>query len=84
MASTVTFRPQSDLIDDFDALLEWCKKNKSSFNSVINSFLPAITYAVQNSVFKDEAGQRFIRADFADVLLREPNHDCSKRTPYGQ
>lgn len=78
MAETVTFRPRADFKQDFDMLIDWCTDNDSSFNSVINSFLPAIAYAVQNSVFQERGTcRRFVRADFGDVLLQEPNHDCS-------
>lgn len=73
------FRPHEDLEADYWILRDWCKDNRSSFSSVINSFLPAIAYAVQNCVHFDvKKGERFIRADFGDIVLRE-----IKNTTYG-
>lgn len=76
----VCLRPHIDLEADYWMIRDWCKENRSSFCSVINSFLPAIAYAVQNCVHEDEkTGERFIRADFGDVVLRE-----IRNLPYGK
>ncbi len=66
-----TFRPHNDLVGDYSLIRDWCKDHNSSFSSIINSFLPAIAYALQNHVSMDANGERFIRADFGDVKLRE-------------
>ena len=79
-SKTTSFRPRKELADDFDEILLWCKDHNSSFTSVINSFLPAINYALHNHIFRDDKRKRYIRADFGDVALLEPNHDCSYRT----
>lgn len=69
-----TFRPQDDLMEDYVGLKQWCEENDSGFSAIINSFLPAIRYALLNMVFVDtESGRRYIRCDFGDVLLREPH-----------
>lgn len=39
-------------------------------NTVINSFMPAIAYALQNFVVEHE-GKRYVQSDFGSVLLRE-------------
>ena len=68
----IPFRPNLDLEGDVEMIKEWARKNGSSFNSIINSFLPAIAYAIQNQVFEGDEDKRYIRADFGDILLREP------------
>lgn len=70
---TVAFRPHDDVIGDLTALRDWCRRHGQSFGTIFNSFIPAIAYAVQNQVFKDESNGRFyVRADFGDILLRPP------------
>lgn len=77
---TVSFRPHDDLVGDIDSLKEWCHKHGQSFGTVFNSFLPAISYAVQNQVFRDESnGRYYIRADFGDILLRPPYY-CKRNS----
>lgn len=81
---TVTFRPHLDVRPDFNMLIDWCQltDSNSSFNSVVNSFLPAIAYAVQNCILTDpETGQRYIRADFGDILLREDHNPKHANEP---
>lgn len=69
---TISFRPQKDLRGDFVELLEWCEKNDCTMSQILNSFLPAISYAVQNCLYVDDTnGWRYVRADFSDVLIRE-------------
>ena len=67
----ISFRPQDDTAGDLAMLKEWCEQNKSSVNTVFNSFLPAITYAVTRQTIKGEDGEVYIRADFGDILLRK-------------
>lgn len=72
---TVAFRPQDDCIGDLRAIQQWCREHGQSFGTVFNSFLPAIAYAIQNQVFRDETnGNLYIRADFGDILLRPPHY----------
>lgn len=73
-SKVITFRPQIDILEDYEALEEWCTKNKTTINSILNSFLPAIAFAVMRRQFKDDIGRRFARCDFGDILLREPNY----------
>lgn len=71
---TTTFRPQDDLMEDYCTIRQWCQDNASSFSSIINSFLPAIAYTLNNAVFEDrDTSRRYMRCDFGDVLLREPH-----------
>lgn len=68
-----SFRPQTDVMEDYVGIKEWCEDNHSSFSSLINSFLPAIRYTILNKVFIDpDSRRRYMRADFGDVILREP------------
>lgn len=71
MAETIGFRPNIDKREDFEIILAWCKKNQSSFNSIINSFLPAIAYILQNQV-SQRGDHRYLTADLGEILLREP------------
>lgn len=71
---TTTFRPQDDLMTDYREIRRWCEENGSSLSSVFNSFLPAIAYTLNNSVFEDpKTRRRYMRCDFGDILLREPH-----------
>lgn len=69
---TLPLRPHHDLEGDIHMIQEWARKNGSTMNSILNSFIPAIAYVIQNQVFESD-GLRYIRADFGDILLREPN-----------
>lgn len=79
MAETLKIRIHKDFEGDVDSIKEWCEANRSTINSVLNSFLPAIAYAVNNQVLLVN-GKRYIRADFGDMLLREP-HDYRNYRP---
>jgi hypothetical protein len=75
MAEKITIRIHDDFEGDVASIKEWCAANASSLNSVFNSFLPAIASAITNQVYEDDnTGKRFVRADFGDLMLREP-HD---------
>lgn len=68
----MTVRIHADIRPDLDILLDWCKENNSSFNSVINSFLPAIAYVVSSQVdIEEETGKRHIFANLGHIILRE-------------
>lgn len=79
---TTTFRPRVDYQYDWDLINEWCQENDSTPNSIINSFLPAIAYALQNSVSISK-GDRYILADFGHIRLLEPKqHHRRKRNQH--
>lgn len=68
----ICFRPHEDLKAEFEELLHWCESNETTFSSIINSYLPAICYAIRSQMIIDtDTGNRYIRSDFADVLLRD-------------
>lgn len=70
-----TFRPHDDVKDDYVGIVEWCEQQTppNSVSSVLNSFIPAIYYTLLNLTFVDPAsGRTYMRANFGDVLLREP------------
>lgn len=67
-----SFRPRKDIMRDFDDLRLWCAQNDSSFCTVFNSFLPAITYLLRNNVIK-MGGKRYVRCeDMGDIELLDP------------
>lgn len=74
-----TFRVHEDNHWDYEELRAWCRINRVSFNALLNSFIPALNYAVKNCIVTDEeTGQKFIRADFGDVKLRN-NSNAGQR-----
>lgn len=66
---TISFRPRQEFGTDIEAIYEWARDNGSSFGTIVNSYLPAIAYALQAQTFEDEEGNRYIRSDFGDIKL---------------
>lgn len=68
---SIHFRPHNELAPDYNMLMEWIQKNpQHSFNSILNSFLPAIVYSILNTSTV-RRGKRYVVADFGEVLVRE-------------
>lgn len=67
----ITIRPQIALEEEFIQLLDWCQENNQSVNTIFNSFVPAIVYALWHDAFKDKKGDTYVHADFGDVLIRK-------------
>lgn len=65
---TFTFRPRSDYEGDFQFIEEWCAAYGVPINAVINSYLPAISYALANKVFI-ENGKIIVQSDFGPVQI---------------
>lgn len=71
-----TIRPHETCFKDFQEIQAWCKENKITFNSLINSFFPAINYTINNCIFTDaETGRIYMRCDWNDVMLRQSHKD---------
>lgn len=70
---TFTFRPREKLIGDYRMIEDWCKETGIPLSAVFNSFLPAIAYALYNTVFEapDDDGVMsiYVRSDFGDVKI---------------
>lgn len=65
---TFTFRPRSDFEGDFHAIEAWCDKHNVPVNALINSYLPAISYALFNKVFIED-GKIIVHSDFGPVPI---------------
>lgn len=80
--STITFRPRRETEMDVALMVEWCNEHGLTFSAVINSFLPAISYALKNKVFIDEKTKEiYVRSDFGDVKI-EKSKSYHRRTEY--
>lgn len=67
---TVTFRPRVDFEADFALIEEFCRTHDLTFNAIINSYLPAISYALQNKIFVDEkTKEMYVLSDFGHIPI---------------
>lgn len=65
----LSFRPRNEMIEDYETIENWCKKNRITITAILNAFLPAIAYAVTNDTVEDDDGSMYVQADFGHVLL---------------
>lgn len=67
---TITFRPRREVEMDMAIVVEFCNTHNITFNALINSYLPAIAYALVNKVFIDEqTGGIHVLSDFGHVEI---------------
>jgi hypothetical protein len=80
-SKSLTYRPHKDLENDYDRLQEWCAEHGISMSSVLNSFVPAIVYAVTSNAFRNPMDKRslYVHADFGDIKIRDNNNAGNRR-----
>lgn len=74
---TTTIRPHADLEGDMSTIYQWCNQHGYTFNSVINSLLPALAYSLSQQTFFSD-GKLYIKADWGDILIRKPHEPTTK------
>lgn len=79
MVTSIGFRANIENYEDFQAILAWCRKNGSSFNSVINSLIPAVAYTLRSNTMLTTQGF-MMRCDFGDVPLKERQYGRKPKT----
>lgn len=63
-----TFRPRKEIEGDWLFIIDWCKEHGISYGAVLNSFIPAIAYALNNSTqYHDD--ELYVNADFGDIKI---------------
>lgn len=78
---TITFRARRDLDPDFNMIMEWCREHGVTFNALINSYLGAISYALQNKVFVDpKSKEMYVLSDFGHIPILEGKQPPTQET----
>lgn len=66
----ISVRPHLDVLADFNMIRDWAKNHDLTFNAIICSLLPAISYGLKHDTFRSK-GKLYLRCQFGDVHIRE-------------
>lgn len=66
----VVFRPHTDVEEACFALKLWCKQRGTTFNAVMNAYIPRILHHAERYSGRDEECNIVIRSDLGDVTIK--------------